>query len=202
MKSVSANGTTIYIPVHRWSKYDKVPCLRAQVNSNSQPCDYESDVLPLRLTRPSHQLLFQYVNVGCYDIHLCTHIMLKRIQPDVNTICLLISSFKWVFLLTAINKRNIEIEIHWLTAHIFRQGKWCTCHSLNCFYILCDNKQVPATQDLPHEVCDSYFTIIIHTFNNHVYLRLSKQWVYFCTQNGEFCDTRPAATVTDICLVW
>ena len=30
MKSVSADGTTIYVPVHRWSKYDKVPCLGAQ----------------------------------------------------------------------------------------------------------------------------------------------------------------------------
>ena len=26
-KSVSADGTTIYISVHRWSKHDKVPCL-------------------------------------------------------------------------------------------------------------------------------------------------------------------------------
>ena len=37
-KSVSANGTTIYISVHRWSKYDKVPCLdmkNHQYNSNT-----------------------------------------------------------------------------------------------------------------------------------------------------------------------
>ena len=44
MKTVLANGTTIYISVHRWSKYDEVPCLRAQVgfestfsNSKSNP---------------------------------------------------------------------------------------------------------------------------------------------------------------------
>ena len=29
-KSVSANGTAIYIFFHRWSKYDKMSCLRAQ----------------------------------------------------------------------------------------------------------------------------------------------------------------------------
>ena len=30
MKSISADGTIIYISFHRWSKYDKVPCLGAQ----------------------------------------------------------------------------------------------------------------------------------------------------------------------------
>ena len=35
-KSVSADGTTIYISVHRWSKCDKVPCLGAQAGIRNQ----------------------------------------------------------------------------------------------------------------------------------------------------------------------
>ena len=31
----SADGTIIYISVHRWSKYDKVPCLNAIANPNA-----------------------------------------------------------------------------------------------------------------------------------------------------------------------
>ena len=34
MKLVSADGTTIYICVHRWSKYDKVPYLGHKLDSN------------------------------------------------------------------------------------------------------------------------------------------------------------------------
>ena len=35
MKSVSADGTTIYMSVHVWSKYDKVPCLGAQAGDTN-----------------------------------------------------------------------------------------------------------------------------------------------------------------------
>ena len=33
--SVSADGTTIYIPVYGWSKHDKVPCLGVQAGDTN-----------------------------------------------------------------------------------------------------------------------------------------------------------------------
>ena len=51
MKSVSAaDGTTIYISVNRWSKYDKVPCLRAQAGFEPTFSDCESEALATRLS--------------------------------------------------------------------------------------------------------------------------------------------------------
>ena len=44
-KSVSADENTIYISVHRWSKYDKVPCLRAHAGFEPASSNCESDAL-------------------------------------------------------------------------------------------------------------------------------------------------------------
>ena len=57
MKSVSIDGTTIYISVYRQSNCDKVPCLTAQggFEPTFSYCDF--GVLSTRLTRPHKQTI-------------------------------------------------------------------------------------------------------------------------------------------------
>ena len=50
-KSVSADRTTIYVSVHKWSKYEKMPCLRAQAIFEPTFTDCESDDITTRLTQ-------------------------------------------------------------------------------------------------------------------------------------------------------
>ena len=53
MKSASTNGTTIYMPIHGWSKCDEVPCWRAHARHMNQHYlrnaihNVTSDSLPL-----------------------------------------------------------------------------------------------------------------------------------------------------------
>ena len=51
-KSVSADGTTICISIHTWSKCDEVPCFRSQAGFEPTISDCESDTPATRLTWP------------------------------------------------------------------------------------------------------------------------------------------------------
>ena len=96
-KSVSADRTNIYISVHRWSKYDKVPCLGAQAGVRNQQRNMQTDtpqhVLSMlyqcREKENAENSAFDMQSSSVIKLNNSTILYLKEVNKYLALVCIL-----------------------------------------------------------------------------------------------------------------